>query len=265
MKGDLTWEVWLSALGILLLCAPPAAGQNADELAKQTQNPIADLVSVPFQGNWDFGIGDRDATGALLNFQPVIPFPVNESTNVILRVIMPLTSQPAPDGTRLNGVGDILTTAFFSPSKASPVIWGVGPAILMPTATNNALGSEKFGLGPSVVVLTQPRNWTLGALFNQIWSTSGANDRADVNQMFLQPFANYNLGAGLAVGVTMEATANWNANDTWIAPLLFSVSKVTRLGKQPVNILAAAGPAILGPDSASSWRFRLSATFLFPR
>jgi hypothetical protein len=161
---------------------------------------VASLISVPLQGNWDMGIGERDATGTLLNFQPVMPFGITPGTNVILRVIMPLASQPASDGTRVNAMGDVVMTAFFSAAKAGRIIWGAGPALLLPTATDNALGAEKFGLGPSVVVLTQPGPWTLGLLFNQIWSASGAADRNDVNTTFLQPFLNYNLGRGLAVG-----------------------------------------------------------------
>jgi hypothetical protein len=261
------WLAFLTAVAMFFARPSPACAQSADELAKQTQNPIAGLISVPLQGNWDFGLGDRDATGTLLNFQPVVPFAVSTSTNVILRIIMPLTSQPGSesDGARINGMGDIVATAFFSPSKAGRIIWGVGPVVLLPTATDNALGTEKFGVGPSVVVLTQPGKWTLGALFNQIWSTSGANDRKDVNQTYLQPFANYNLGGGLAVGVTLEASGNWNADDTWTVPMLFSVSKITLLGKRPVNLAMAAGPMVVSPSAGASWRFRLAATFLFPR
>jgi hypothetical protein len=242
-----------------------ATAQSADELAKQTQNPVASLISVPLQGNWDFGLGERDAVGTTLNVQPVMPFGVSKSTNLILRVIMPLTSQPAPDGTRFNGMGDILATAFFSPQKTGTITWGVGPVFLLPSASSNSLGSEKFGVGPSAVVLTQPGKWTIGALFNHVWSVSGAADRADVNSTYLQPFANYNLGAGLSVGASIEASANWEADETWTAPLLFSVSKVTLLGKRPVSFAVAAGPTLANPDGGASWKFRLAATFLFPR
>jgi hypothetical protein len=211
------------------------------------------------------GIGERDATGTLLNFQPVMPFGITPGTNVILRVIMPLASQPASDGTRVNAMGDVVMTAFFSPVKAGRIIWGAGPALLRPTATDNALGAEKFGLGPSVVVLTQPGPWTLGLLFNQIWSASGAADRNDVNTTFLQPFLNYNLGRGLAVGAVMEASANWKADEHWTAPLLFAVSKVALLGKRPVNFQFGAGPMVARPDGGANWRFRFAATFMFPR
>ncbi len=148
--------IFLRALSLLLGATPFAAAQTADELAKQTQNPVASLMSVPFQGNWDFGLGDRNATATLLNIQPVMPFAVSKSTNIILRIILPLTSQPASDGERISGLGDTVTTVFFSPAKTGRLIWGVGPVFLLPTATNNALGSEKLGLGPSVVALMPP-------------------------------------------------------------------------------------------------------------
>jgi len=197
--------VVLTAMCLLFGVSRPLLAQSADELAKQTQNPVASLISVPFQGNWDFGIGDREATGTTLNIQPVAPFGLTKEWNVILRVIMPVQSQPADGGQRLTGMGDTTMTLFLSPAKTGKVIWGAGPAILIPTATNVGLGTEKFGLGPSVVALMQPGKWTVGALWNQIWSMDGANDRADVNQMFLQPFANYNLGEGMALGAQMEA------------------------------------------------------------
>jgi hypothetical protein len=255
----------LSTLLLALMLPSAAAAQDATALAKQTQNPVSSLISFPLQANWDFGLGDRDAVGTLLNIQPVMPFGINPSTNIILRVIMPLTSQPGADGMRVNGMGDVVATAFFSPAKSGRIIWGAGPVFLLPAATNSALGSEKFGIGPSVVALTQPGPWTIGVLYNSIWSTSGANDREDVNSMFLQPFVNYNLGQGLAVGAVMEASANWEAEETWTAPLLFTVSKVTLLGKRPVNFQVAAGPTVASPEGGANWRFRFAAIFMFPR
>lgn len=244
-----------------------AAGPSASELAKQTQNPIASLISFPLEGNWDMGVGDREATSTLLNIQPVVPFAISPSTNVILRVIMPLTSKPSSDadGGRINGLGDIVFSAFLSPAKSGRVIWGAGPVLLLPSATNGALGTEKFGVGPTAVVLVQPGKWTIGLLANQIWSTSGASDREDVNTTYLQPFIVYNLEGGLSVGVAAEATGNWNADDgQWSSPLLFDVSKVTMLGRRPVKLKFAAGPTF-GPASGPDWRFRFQANFLFPR
>jgi hypothetical protein len=243
----------------------PPPDTEATALAKQTQNPVASLISVPLQANWDFGLGERDATGTLLNIQPVMPFALTKSTNVILRVIMPLISQPGEDGERMNGLGDIVTTAFLSPANTGRIIWGVGPVFLLPAATNNALGAEKFGIGPSVVMLTQPGPWTVGFLFNHIWSTSGAADREDVNSTFLQPFVNYNLGGGLSLGAMSEATASWNADETWTAPLVLTVGKVARLGMRPVNFIVGAGPTIASPEGGANWRFRFQAVFMYPR
>lgn len=264
MKQVPTWTT-LSVIALLLAMPALALAQTPEELAKQTQNPIASLISVPFQANWDFGLGTRKATGTLLNFQPVIPFAINKKTNVILRIIVPMTSQPDSNGLRVNGTSDVLATVFFSPSSPGKLIWGAGPVFLMPTATNNALGTEKFGVGPSAVALLQPGKWTLGVLFNHVWSTSGAIDRNDVNQTYLQPFVNYNLGSGLAAGVSVEATGNWEASQHWTTNMLFSLSKVTLLGKRPTSISVAAGPTVASPDGGSNWRFRLAMTFLFPK
>ena len=261
---------WRTVLSIAAIwtCAvlpAPASAQTADELARQTQNPVSSLISVPIQANWDFGVGDREAVGTVLNIQPVMPFAISTDMNIILRVIMPLTSQPGSDGARINGLGDIVATAFLSPQRVGRITWGVGPAFLLSAATNTSLGSEQLGIGPSAVVLMQPGAFTVGMLFNHIWSVSGANDRADVKSTFLQPFLNYNLGGGLSLGVAVEATANWEAAEAWTAPLLFSVSKVTHLGQRPVNFALAAGPMIDTPDGGANWRLRMAATFLFPR
>jgi hypothetical protein len=261
-----TLLIVVPALMLAFSALAVAQDANTDDLVRQTQNPISSLISVPFQGNWDFGIGDRDSSATLLNFQPVMPFAASPSTNLILRVIVPLTSQPTTTEQRNNGIGDTLATGFFSPSKSSSMIWGAGPAVLLPTATNPLVGSEKFALGPSIVFLKQPGNITYGFLGNQIWSVDGAKDREAVNQAFLQPFFNYNLGNGLSAGFTIEATVKWEAaNGKTTAPLILTINKIALLGKRPVNFQIGAGPMLASPDGGPKWRFRAAANFLYPR
>ena len=161
-------------------------------------------------------------------------------------------------------MSDTVATAFLSPARTGKVIWGAGPVLLLPTATNNALGNEQVGFGPSVVALVQPGRWTTGFLWNQIWSVGGAIDRDEVNQGFFQPFANYNLGDGLALGVNVEANAAWDADEVWNSAMFFTLSKVTVLGKRPVNLVVGAGPALASPGGAD-WKLRVQANFLFPR
>lgn len=245
--------------------AAPSDEPNAAALAKQTQNPIASLISVPLQSNFDMGLGPRQNTATAVNFQPVIPFALTPSVNVILRVIVPMVSQPLPDGTRIGGIGDTLTSVFFSPSAPGKIIWGLGPAFTLPCATNQAIGSEKFSLGPTAVALIQPGNWTIGALWNHQWSVSGAVDRNNINQDYLQPFASYNLGRGLALTGSIEAAGVLKNAQAWSTVMMFQVSKVTMLRKQPVQLGMAAGPYIFKPTGGPDWKFRFFMTFLFPR
>lgn len=246
---------------------PAAGAPSASELAKQTQNPIASLISFPLEANWDMGVGSRDATSTLLNVQPVMPFAISDSTNAVLRVIMPLMSKPSDeaDDSRINGLGDVVLSMFLTSAKSGSIIWGVGPVLLLPTASDSALGGEKFGVGPTAVVLTQPGKWTFGLLASQTWSVSGAEDRDEVNRLYVQPFMHYNLGRGLAVGASAELTDNWKADsDQWSGPVMANVTKVTLLGKRPVKFTVAAGPTV-GSDAGPDWRFRFAVNFLFPR
>jgi hypothetical protein len=177
----------------------PAAATNTDELRKAAQNPVASLISVPVRDNFNFNITPGDRTQNVLNIQPVIPVRIGKNWNLITRIITPIVYQPLPSTEGqitpqgLYGLGDMNPTYFLSPAKPGRVIWGVGPAVVLPTATSVYLGQGKWSMGPSVVILTQPGHWTLGALVNNVWSFAEHSDRQNVNQMLFQYFINYNL------------------------------------------------------------------------
>jgi len=246
------------------------AGQNSKEdLAKASQNPVADLISLPFQNNTNFNFGPEEKTQNILNIQPVWPFSLTENWNLITRTIVPVISQPGlvPGRDRENGVGDMSFTAFLSPANPGKWIWGVGPALLLPTATDDVLGTDKWGAGPSVVVLTVRGPWVAGALANQIWSFAGDNDRGDVNQMLIQPFVNYNLPGGWYLVSAPIATANWEADsdNTWIVPVGGGVGKIFRVGKLPINAQVQGFYNVEKPDNGADWTLRLQLQLLFPK
>ena len=248
---------------------PAAESQEAQELAKQLSNPVASLIGVPFQSNWEFGVGPEEDTRFLVNFQPVVPFSLNEKWNLIGRVIVPFLSQPAlvPGGEPKFGVSDIVASAFFSPAKPAKFIWGVGPVVLLPATADPFLGTEKWGAGPTAVILKQSGSWTYGALVNHIWSFAGADDRAQVNQTFLQPFLSYGTKGGITFTLNTESTGNWEANsgERWTVPINFQITKVTKIGRRPVSLGAGAGYFVEKPEGGPSWKFRTVVTFIFPR
>ena len=244
-------------------------GENAQaEMARAVQNPVASLISVPFQNNTNFNFGPQEKTQNVLNIQPVWPFTLNDDWNLITRTIVPVISQPelVPGQDRENGLGDTVFSAFFSPSKSHKVIWGVGPVFLFPTATDDRLGQDKWGAGASVVALTMPGRWVIGSLLNNIWSTGGSGDN-DVNFFTWQYFVNYNLDDGWYLTSAPIITANWEASsgNKWTVPFGGGFGKVFRIGKQPVNTSLQAYYNVEKPDFGPDWQLRLMLQFMFPK
>jgi len=241
------------------------ADEEAD-LAKKTLNPVADLISVPFQENVDFGIGPNNATRSLLNIQPVIPFHLNSDWNLISRTILPVVylGSPAPGIPSTGGLGDTQQSFFFSPVKPTDGwIWGVGPIFFLPTATDPLLGPTKWGAGPTAVVLQQQHGWTYGALANQIWSFAGNNQQRSVNQTYLQPFVSYTFPTYTSLTFNTESTYDWTARQ-WTIPFNLMVSQILKIGKQPVSIQLGGRYYAAGPFGGPTWGMRLTFTFLFP-
>lgn len=246
---------------------PPASGADLDDINVKLQNPVADLISLPFQNNTSFGIGPENRTQNVLNIQPVYPFAVG-NVNVITRTIAPIISQPVGADETDFGLGDILFTAFLSPINAKKITWGVGPAISFPTATEPTLGSGKWSAGPSVVALTQTDSgWTIGGIINNVWSFAGQSDRADVNFMTFQPFVALSLPKSWTVSVAPILTSNWEApsGEQWTIPLGGGVSKVVPFGKLPVNLSFQAYYNVEKPTFGADWSTRVVVAFVFPK
>jgi len=238
------------------------------ELAKAAQNPVANMISLPFQNNINTGIGPDDETQNILNIQPVWPISLNDDWNVITRTILPVMSQPdvlTGEG-RVNGLGDATFTAFLSPANSGSLTWGVGPVFLLPTATDDKLGADKWGAGASAVVLAMPGNWVIGSLFSNIWSVGGSG-KQDINLFTWQYFINYNLPDSWYLTTAPVITANWEAgsNNRWTVPIGGGVGKIFKIGKQPINAQISAYKNVEAPELGADWQFRLQLQFLFPK
>jgi hypothetical protein len=241
------------------------------DLSKAIQNPIAAMISLPFQNNTDFGFDPGNKAKNVLNIQPVVPVGLGKKVNMVIRTIIPLISMPleplGKGGGRKFGLGDIALSVFFTPAKPGKLIWGIGPAMGFPTATDTVLGSQKWTAGPSVIMLVQPKGWTFGGLLQNTWSYAGNSTRADVNFFYSQIFITRNLPKGWYVNTAPIITANWNASsgNQWLVPLGAGFGKLFRIGKQPFNAQAGAYYFVVSPKGGPDWELRLQFNILFPK
>ena len=236
------------------------------ELAKKLQNPVANLISVPIQNNWDFGIGSANAMRYTANIQPVIPMSVSHDWNLIVRTILPViyAESSVAGGRDAWGLGDVVQSFFLSPKE--PVggwILAGGPVFLWPTASDSSLGSGKWGAGPTVVALRQQNGWTYGALANHIWSYAGWGNR-EVSATFLQPFVSYTTKTYTTFTLNTESTYDW-ASHQWTVPANLIVSQMLKIGKQPVQFSLGGRYYAEKPDGGPDWGLRFAVTLLFPK
>jgi hypothetical protein len=274
----------MGKLGLVVLSALcwQAASSFADtaDLAKASQNPVGNMISLPLQNNTSFGIGPDDAVSNVLNVQPVYPTALSADWNLINRAIVPVIyrEEVVPGTGSAFGLGDTSYTGFISPSKPGKLIWGVGPSFLLPTATEDRWASDKWSLGAGVVLLAMPGNWVVGVLASNVWSVAGDSDAADVNYMTLQPIINYNMRNGWYLTSVPVITANWEADssNTWTVPLGGGFGRITKWGKQPVDLSVQAFYNIEQPtpfiaqapnldNQGETWTLRLQLKFLFPK
>ena len=230
---------------------------------------MASLISVPLQNNANLSYGSFNRTQDVLEIEPVIPVKLSDKWNLIARIIQPLVWQPYPNQNSGGeyGLGDMNPSFFLSPARPGKLIWGAGPALVIPTATSSILGQGKLSIGPSVVLFTQPPHWTLGLLINNVWSVAGSGGRPPVNQMLLQYFINYNLKKHWYLQMAPIITANWRATsgNVWTVPFGGGVGKIMKLGFQPINWQLEFYGNPVYPAGGSSWTFRGQIAFLFPK
>lgn len=248
--------------------APAGGADDAAALAKKLANPLASMISVPFQYNADFNGGvSGHAHRSYLNVQPVIPVDLNQEWNLITRTIIPVVYQEemAPGQATNWGLGDTTASFWFSPkAPLNGWIWGVGPVAYLPTGTDTALGTGQWGAGPTVVALRQENGWTVGMLANHIWSIGGDSGRPDINATFMQPFLAYTFPTATTITLNTESTYDWGGHQ-WTVPINLMVSQMVKVGGSPMSFQFGPRYYVEGPSTAAEWGVRFVITFLFPK
>ncbi|MDX2454607.1 hypothetical protein [Desulfosarcina sp.] len=267
-KRILLYMALISLFAMSAAYAQDVPTKSDADLAQELTNPVADLITVPVQMSIDPKVGlSGDGRKTQTNIQPVIPFDLSENWNLITRTIIPIINQKeifAGSGSQ-TGLGDISMSLFLAPKASGRWIWGAGPIVLMPSATNDLLGGKKWGAGPSAILLTMRGPLTMGGLTNHVWSFAGDSERSDISNTFVQPFISYTTDSAWTTSLQSETTYNWEA-EQWAVPVNLAVAKLVYLGKLPVSLQAGAGYWLTAADSAAEgWRFRLQANFVFPK
>ena len=252
-----------------MLQAHAVYADDATEIAKQAQNPVASLISVPFQDNINFGVGPESLVQNVLEIEPVIPFKLNDDWNLITRTIIPVVEQPtlAPAVGNVTGLGDVQLALYLSPGRPGGVIWGIGPAFSFASATDRSLGSGKDSAGLSAAALTIQGPWLVGALVTDVVSVAGEKDRESASQFLIQPFVNYNFSHGWYLTSSPIVTANWKATsrNQWTVPVGGGGGKIFHVGHQAFNAIVQAFDNVEHPHEAGNWTLRLQVSLLFPK
>jgi hypothetical protein len=255
----------------LAAMAPAHAEMSAEELAKLAQNPVGNLISLPFQNNTNLNYGPEKGTQNILNIQPVIPVSISDDWNIITRTILPVIWQPSlgPGIDSNTGIGDTTFTAFLSPAKPGEWIWGAGPVVQLPTNSNAVLGNKNWGMGASFVVLHLSHGdpWVYGALVNNVWSLTSDKQGGSYSNGLIQPFVNYNFEGGFYLTSAPIWTVDWKADsgNQWTVPLGGGVGKIFHLGKLPVNTQISAYYNVVKPDFGANWQIRAQVQLMFPK
>jgi hypothetical protein len=266
-------QIWLRcALAVLLVtAASPDLAQDADPLAKEVKNPLANVTNVQFLYDADLNVGSQRDTEQVFTIQPVIPFSLDADWSLITRTVLPVIYQPAlePGQTSIFGAGDTQLSAFLSPARTGALVWGIGPVLQIPTASNDTLGQGKWAAGPCAAAQWSGQLWTFGALITNVWSVAGSGNRAAVNQMQLQPEINYNFQSNPNAYLTFSPTlsANWqvSGSERWTVPVSLGIGQLFKLGKQSINLQATAYYNLIAPPGTGNWTLEVVLQFLFPK